>query len=184
MNQQVIESKLFKIYLGDSSLSPAMKRKTKKFASSLSQSMKVFETFLFSSKGLSLSSRGLRFAELELTLCGPMRIKTINYNYRNKNKVTDVISLQQHDDLRIETKERLLPHLQLGQLFICREKAMRQAKDFQVGYNDELLHLFVHGFLHLLGFDHEVSDEEELIMQSEESKLVNKIGLALGKKNG
>ena len=71
--------------------------------------------------------------------------------------------------------EKNQPFVELGDLFICKEIAKSQALGFNISYEQEVIHLAVHGFLHLLGFDHEVSLKEEQIMENYESDLVTKI---------
>jgi probable rRNA maturation factor len=63
----------------------------------------------------------------------------------------------------------------LGDIFICREVALRQSKEFNVTLEEEILHLFIHGVLHLCGFDHEISEKEEVIMCEHEDMLVKQI---------
>jgi probable rRNA maturation factor len=76
-------------------------------------------------------------------------------------------------DRKLRTKN--LPQIELGDLVICKEIAKSQAREFKISYEQEVIHLAVHGFLHLLGFDHEISTKEEKIMEAYESVLVNKI---------
>jgi len=120
---------------------------------------------------------GVQDVTLTLTLCGRTKIKTLNRTYRNKDKVTDVLSFPIYENLRPDkkVKEKNLPQMDLGDLIICREVAKAQSKEFKVTYPQEIIHLIVHGFLHLLGFDHEVSLKEEVIMEKEEAKLVRAV---------
>ncbi len=126
--------------------------------------------------------KGVKEVSLVLTLCGRAKIKTLNREYRAKDKVTDVLSFGVHENLRPDLGPfpKNLPVLELGDIFICREVAKSQAKEFQISYEMEVIHQLVHGFLHLLGFDHEISLKEEKVMEKEEAKLVNKIYKNLG----
>jgi probable rRNA maturation factor len=116
-----------------------------------------------------------------LTLCGKTKIKSLNKEFREINKVTDVLSFGIHENLRPDKIPRrkseinLLPTLELGDIFICKEVALLQAKEFEITFLQEIFHLATHGFLHLLGFDHEVSEKEEKIMESYEKILVDSI---------
>jgi probable rRNA maturation factor len=112
--------------------------------------------------------------ELSLTLSGRKMIRSYNQVYRNKDKVTDVLSFPLFDNLRIEG-EFLPPYLELGDIFICREVAIRQAKEYELTLEQEVLRQLIHGTLHLLGFDHEVSKDEEQIMFKHEEKMYNNI---------
>lgn len=109
--------------------------------------------------------------ELSLTLCGKDKIKTLNKKYRSKDKSTDVLSFPVHNNYKI------LPNpVELGDIFICLPQAKSQARNFNITLREEILHLFVHGFLHLLGFDHEISRLEEKKMFNLEKKLLIKLG--------
>lgn len=120
---------------------------------------------------------GVQEVSLSLTLCGKAKIRTLNREYRHKDKATDVLSFPIYDNLRPDRSvlEKNLAQMDLGDLVICREIAMKQATEFGVTYPQEIIHLMVHGFLHLLGFDHEVSKKEEEIMEKYETKLVKAI---------
>ncbi len=119
-------------------------------------------------------------AELSLTLCGKAKIQKLNKEYRAKDKVTDVLSFPLYNGLRMGKEKD--PFLSLGDIFICHEVARRQAKSFELTYEDEIVHLLAHGFLHLLGFDHELSAKEDKLMRGLEEKLVKKISKNLKKK--
>ncbi len=138
----------------------------------------VFEDYLKKNKHF----KEVKEVALVLTLCGKTKIKTLNREYRNKDKITDVLSFGVHENLRPDQGPFLknLPQMELGDIFICREVAKVQAAEFEISYEMEVLHQLVHGFLHLLGFDHELSEKEEMIMEKEEAKLVKKIYKNLG----
>lgn len=109
--------------------------------------------------------------QVSLMICGDARIRELNREHRSKDKVTDVLSFPAHEDLRKATYKA--PELFLGDLAICHQQTKRQAKEFKIGYWDEFIHLFIHGMIHLMGYDHEVSRAEEKLMEKWE-----KIGLA------
>ena len=90
-------------------------------------------------------------------------IKNINNGYRNKNYATDVLSFPENDGD------------DLGEIYISVETAMRQAVDFEVSIEDEIKRLIVHGILHLMGFDHERSPEDEVIMNEREEFVLGRI---------
>ncbi len=116
--------------------------------------------------------------ELSLTLCGNKKIKSLNNQYRNKDKVTDVLSFPMYKTLRsshLDAGISFLKVLVLGDIVISKEVAKSQARRFSITYEQELIHLFVHGLLHLLGYDHEKSKKEEELMEGLEGKLVQRI---------
>ena len=96
-------------------------------------------------------------------------IQDLNKRYAGKNKPTNVLSFPSNEDL---TERRFL-----GDIAICSEliieEAMVQGKEIQ----DHLIHIFVHGVLHLLGFDHEENSSAEQ-MESLEIRILKKIGVA------
>jgi probable rRNA maturation factor len=141
----------------------------------LSACLPVFEEFLMSKNGLALKSLGALDIEMSLTLCGAGKIRSLNRDHRGIDKKTDVLSFPAHEDLRSGADGPVFGVLSLGDIIICKEVAQKQAKEFKIDVEGETVHLLVHGFLHVLGFDHEVSKVEEKVMQELESKLLKKI---------
>ncbi len=89
------------------------------------------------------------------------KIQEINKDFRHKDYVTDVISFALWDS-GIKTDL-------LGELYICYKKIQEQAKKYNHSFKRELCFLFVHGLLHLLGYDHEnESDEKKMFSLQEE----------------
>lgn len=121
--------------------------------------------------------KGVKVVSISMTLCGRTKIRSLNREYRQKDYATDVLSFPVYENLRPDKKPgaKNLPEMELGDLVICKEIAKSQAREFGITYEQEIIHLAVHGFLHLLGFDHEISVKEEKIMEKYESELVNKI---------
>ena len=158
-----------------------IKKKTSKVATQLANNFskyvpvleKSFEHFLNKNPHF----KGVKEVSISMTLCGKIKIKTLNNKYRQINKATDVLSFPVFDNLRPDKKVlgKNLPQVELGDLVICKELAKSQALEFKISYEQEVIHLAVHGFLHLLGFDHEISSKEEKIMEKFEAELVNKI---------
>lgn len=120
---------------------------------------------------------GVKEVSLTMTLCGKAKIKKLNKDYRQKDYVTDVLSFPVYENLRPDKrpKGKNLSQMDLGDLVICREKAFSQAREFEITYEQEIVHLAIHGYLHLLGFDHEISAREEKLMEVYEQELVGKV---------
>ena len=127
---------------------------------------------------------GVKDVSMTMTLCGKTKIRTLNKQYRQKDYVTDVLSFPIYDNLRPDKKPKgkNFSQMDLGDLIICKEKALSQAREFEITYEQEIVHLAVHGFLHLIGFDHEISSKEEKIMEAYETELVGLIYKVLKKK--
>lgn len=96
---------------------------------------------------------------LSLILVGPISIKRINREYRHIDKETDVISfaLLDNDDGYINPQEEI----ELGDIFININKIIAQAKEYGHSQKREFVFLFVHGLLHLFGYDHMNKEDEE-----------------------
>ncbi len=84
-------------------------------------------------------------------------IKELNCTYRDKDYVTDVLTF-------ISDEEDYL-----GDVFICIDRAKEQALEYEHSYGREIVFLAIHGYLHLLGYDHiEKEDEETMLMKQKE----------------
>ena len=99
---------------------------------------------------------GLKDREVSLLLTDDEGIREINRLYLNKNQPTNVISFAQREG---EFKE-ISPFL-LGDIIISVETASREAELGGLTLDDELTYLFVHGLLHLIGYNHEDSSSAE-----------------------
>ncbi|XP_075107125.1 endoribonuclease YBEY, chloroplastic [Nicotiana tabacum] len=108
--------------------------------------------------------------ELSVLLCNDEFIRELNKDWRDEDHPTDVLSMSQH------IPELELPILMLGDIVISVETAARQAEERGHSLLDEIRILLVHGLLHLLGFDHELSDEAEAEMEKEEEILLKSLG--------
>lgn len=112
--------------------------------------------------------------ELNLLLIGNSRMKSINQLHRGKNKTTDVLSFPLEEDARKLTKFKS-PYLLLGDILIAEPVCRTQSKEFKISFEREFIHLLVHGFLHLMGYDHERSFRDDKIMFDLERFLLSKI---------
>lgn len=112
---------------------------------------------------------------LEVSIVDEEEIQTINREYRQKDKVTDVISFAFNDEVEGELKVKNAPLVHLGAIIICAPRAIEQASEYGHDERREFKFLFVHGLLHLLGYDHETAEEEKE-MFSLQDKLIGKRG--------
>jgi probable rRNA maturation factor len=121
----------------------------------------------------------LKKAELSLWLTSDLQIRKLNKEWRGKDKATDVLSfpLVGEAELRALAKMKPVPEWELGDVVISLDTAKRQAAEHGVTLPEELDLLLVHGLLHLIGFDHEISPEEEKRMRRWEKKLLGGKGL-------
>ncbi|MBQ6135482.1 MAG: rRNA maturation RNase YbeY [Bacilli bacterium] len=95
-------------------------------------------------------------------------IHELNRTYRNKDRETDVITfaLEDEDSLIVPGEERIL-----GDIYISIDKARSQAEEYGHSLLRELSFLAVHGFYHLLGYDHQTEEEEKVMFQKQEEVL-------------
>lgn len=100
--------------------------------------------------------------EINLIVTDDESIREINREQRGKDKATDVLSFP------LEIENVSLPHKILGTIFISYDTMKRQAKELCTKNKDEFYRLLVHGTLHLLGYDHEIDEVHEKIMQTKE----------------
>lgn len=106
-----------------------------------------------------------RPCEVSVTFTDNEKIKELNAQYRNIDRATDVLSFPLFDE-DFEDEEELA----LGDVVLSLEKAQEQAKEYGHSFEREVAFLVVHSVLHLLGYDHETSkeDEKEMFFRQEE----------------
>ena len=95
-------------------------------------------------------------------------IHELNKTYRNIDRETDVITfaLEDEDTIILPEEERIL-----GDIYISIDKAKSQAAEYGHSLLRELSFLAVHGFYHLLGYDHQTPEEEKIMFQKQEEVL-------------
>ena len=113
-------------------------------------------------------------SEISVTFVEPDEIRTLNRTYRDTDRVTDVLSFPQFEDCNA------LPEageICLGDVVICREKAVQQAEEFGHTFEREILYLFTHSVLHLLGYDH-MEEHEKKEMREREERVMTYLHMA------
>lgn len=118
----------------------------------------------FELEKLEIIKASLTSKEVELIYMGDDEITEINNEFRNKNSATDVLSFPLID----------MPHSPLGTIIISIDKVKEKALELEHSEADELSLLFIHGLLHLLGYDH---DEDEGEMRKKEKRIIEDLGL-------
>ena len=110
--------------------------------------------------------------ELSCILVDDQKIHEINKEYRNIDRATDVISFaleDSPDDFCMDTRV-------LGDIYVCIPRMKEQASSYGHSEKRELSFLVVHGLLHLLGYDHMVKEEEE-VMFALQDKILESVGI-------
>ena len=106
---------------------------------------------------------GREGGKISVAIVGDKEIKKLNKKYRNKDKVTDVLSFGYSASPL------------LGEIVICLPQVKRQAKENNVVWENELIFILIHGVLHLCGYDHEKSEKEAREMEGLQEKICEKI---------
>lgn len=156
--------------------------------------------------GICLRREGIDSSDLEvsLSLVCPERIRELNRRYRGVDRVTDVLSFPLVEDLDqlpalteetagaeaarpedlpedtpedpASTEEEEVIPIPLGDVVICLDQARAQAEEYGHSREREIIYLFVHSMLHLLGYDH-MEAEEKAEMRRREEEVMEELGL-------
>jgi len=110
------------------------------------------------------ASRRKKNLDLYIAIVGPGRIKELNKKYRKKNKPTDVLSFLYNGS---------------GDVVVCLREVKKNAKKFGFSFKAELARVLIHGILHLLGYSHEKSKQENKIMRKKEEYYLSQLKLKI-----
>ncbi len=103
--------------------------------------------------------------EVSVALVGDAKMKRLNREYRGRNKTTDVLSFEEKEPFFSADSRSFF----LGEVYISYPVAKKQAKRHGRELKKELETLFIHGMLHLLGFDHRNEREKRMMMSKEKA---------------
>ena len=112
---------------------------------------------------------------LTITLTTPENIKKINKEYRNIDKETDVLSFPMFEKQELDeiiAKRKFEHEDVLGDIVISIARVEEQAKEYGHSFERELSYMVVHGFYHVMGYDH-IKDEDKQKMRPKEEKILN-----------
>ncbi|MXN66811.1 rRNA maturation RNase YbeY [Stappia sp. GBMRC 2046] len=115
--------------------------------------------------------RAVPGAELSLVLTDDASIRELNREWRGKDKPTNVLSFPGGD----EDEPPFGPLL--GDIVIARETLEREAESEKKSFEAHLTHLFIHGLLHLFGYDHQI-EEEAQEMEDAERRILARLGIS------
>lgn len=105
----------------------------------------------------------LKRPELTLVFVGREAMRKLNFQYRGKNRATDVLSFDSVDNFS------------LGELVFCWDVLVKQAKEHQHSVEAEWVYMLIHGLLHLLGYDHELQQKSAKEMFEVQDKLFSQL---------
>lgn len=108
----------------------------------------------------------LKNVEFNVIFVDDEKIHEINRDYRGIDRVTDVITFALEDNLDVVLEKRIL-----GDIYISVDKAKVQAVEYGHSFLRELCFLAVHGFYHLLGYDHMNKEDEKIMFEKQEMLL-------------
>lgn len=114
-----------------------------------------------------------RAFEVNLNVVGDLEIKTLNHEYRGKDKPTNVLSFPAYDPSDIYPAEIPIP---LGDIIISHETIRREAAEQDKNPDQHFTHMIIHGLLHLVGYDHENEQDAEK-MESLEISILEDFGI-------
>ena len=117
--------------------------------------------------------------EVSITFTDNEGIRAVNREYRNIDKETDVLSFPLTDFEGGDEPPTDEPEISLGDIIISLERAESQAKEFGHSFEREVAFLCVHSMLHLLGYDHELGEQEDADMRHRQSEILDSMGLSV-----
>jgi len=129
---------------------------------------------------LAAAAEGITEGEVTLTFVDNEEIRTLNRDYRGIDAATDVLSFAMQDDgveeldiiFEVESESESIPLFgMLGDIIISAERALEQSEEYGHSLEREIGFLFVHGFLHLIGYDHQDESSEQVMMAKQEAVL-------------
>ncbi len=119
-----------------------------------------------------LAEEGISQITLSICWTNDAHMATLNDTFRGKNTPTNVLSFpaDNHDDRKGEANA-------LGDIAVARETVFKEAQESHTEISHHVIHLLIHGMLHLLGYDH-INDEDAAEMETFETRLLSTVGIA------
>ncbi|MEE6207577.1 MAG: rRNA maturation RNase YbeY [Alphaproteobacteria bacterium] len=114
---------------------------------------------------------------VNVCLSNDAHVWQLNRDFRNQDKPTNVLSFANVDFDDFDAQNEPFAEIELGDIIIAYETMVREAETENITLYAHFCHLLVHGFLHILGFDH-IEDDEAEYMESFEKAILQSIGIA------
>ncbi|MBQ3145496.1 MAG: rRNA maturation RNase YbeY [Clostridia bacterium] len=112
---------------------------------------------------------------INIVLTNPENIRKINKEHRNIDKETDVLSFPMFEKEELENINKLNQDI-LGDIVISIDKVQEQAKEYGHSFERELSYMAVHGFYHIMGYDH-MEETDKKIMRQKEENILKKLNI-------
>ena len=119
---------------------------------------------------------------ISITLTNPENIRKINNEFRNIDRETDVLSFPMFEkqELKEMIKNKDFKHEDvLGDIVISIKRVEEQAEEYGHSFEREFSYMLVHGFYHLMGYDH-IKEEDKQVMRPKEENVLNKLNIKRG----
>lgn len=115
--------------------------------------------------------------EVEVLIYTKEEIHRLNLEQRGVDRPTDVLSFPMEESLSEAEVDPLSGAVFLGSMVLCEEKAVEQAAEYGHSLEREIAFLTVHSILHLLGYDHELGEQEEREMFRKQKEILERLGI-------
>jgi len=112
---------------------------------------------------------------VNIVLTNPENIRNINKVHRNIDKETDVLSFPMFEKEELKQRKEFNQDI-LGDIVISIEKVSKQAEEYGHSFERELAYMAVHGFYHLMGYDH-IDENDKILMRQKEENVLNKLNI-------
>ena len=119
---------------------------------------------------------------ISITLTNPENIRKINNEFRNIDRETDVLSFPMFEKKELDEmiKNKDVKHEDvLGDIVISIKRVEEQAEEYGHSFEREFSYMLVHGFYHLMGYDH-IKEEDKQVMRPKEENVLNKLNIKRG----
>ena len=119
---------------------------------------------------------------VNVVLTNPENIRKINKEHRNIDKETDVLSFPMFEKEELENIKTISEDI-LGDIVVSIERVKKQSIEYNHSFERELAYMIVHGFYHIMGYDH-MEEEEKKVMRQKEETILKILNIRKEEKNG
>jgi len=113
---------------------------------------------------------------INLALSNDKTVHRLNKEFRHQDRPTNVLSFANIDDEDFENELEMQEDVCLGDVIVAYETMVRESEELGVSFKDHFCHLWVHGMLHVLGFDHMI-ESERIEMEEKEIAILKKLAI-------
>lgn len=154
-----------------------------KYCSNKIESDIKIKEYIYSIVEAVANEENLDFEEISVSISSASKedIRKINKEYRDIDKVTDVLSFpiftkEELKDIMNKEVDKKIKHIELGDIILCLDVVEEQSIEYGTGFLREILYMITHGMCHLVGYDH-IEPEDKKEMRTKEEKILKRIGV-------